>query len=169
MLNNKRTSTGLALGVGAVIVTLDVGLVYCGKAYPYSANHILHGTAFAAPAVSEVGLSVLDTICLTDEDGSRRPLVMRVLAYLFMDTYIQRASWSPNTSTTGHDCAAEKEPSYPHQFEEGKWFTSLRLWRSLHERSKHQKRVVQLGPARFSGRLYIRSQGFHRTYASNRT
>ncbi|QGI77094.1 hypothetical protein CEK25_003823 [Fusarium fujikuroi] len=80
MLNNKRTSTGLALGVGAVIVTLDVGLVYCGKAYPYSANHILHGTAFAAPAVSEVGLSVLDTICLTDEDGSRRPLVMRVLA-----------------------------------------------------------------------------------------
>ncbi|QGI59890.1 hypothetical protein CEK27_003861 [Fusarium fujikuroi] len=69
MLNNKRTSTGLALGVGAVIVTLDVGLVYCGKAYPYSANHILHGTAFAAPAVSEVGLSFLDTICLTDEDG----------------------------------------------------------------------------------------------------
>ncbi|SCV58623.1 uncharacterized protein FFB14_15751 [Fusarium fujikuroi] len=61
MLNNKRTSTGLALGVGAVIVTLDVGLVYCGKAYPYSANHILHGTAFAAPAMGVVAPSLCES------------------------------------------------------------------------------------------------------------
>lgn len=46
-------------------------------------------------------LSVLETICLTGQDGSRRPPVMQVLTCPFMDIYIQRASWSLNTSTTG--------------------------------------------------------------------
>ncbi|CVK99307.1 uncharacterized protein FMAN_02159 [Fusarium mangiferae] len=51
--------------------------------------------------VGEAIVSVLDTICLTGQDASRRPPVMQVLEYPFMDIYIQRASWSPNTSTTG--------------------------------------------------------------------
>lgn len=85
MQNNKRTSTGLALDVGAVIVSQ----------------------------------SFHDTICLTGQDGSRRPPRYASLGVpLHGHIHSTRILVSEYIDHWNHDCAAEKELSYPHQFEE---------------------------------------------------
>ncbi|CCT64471.1 uncharacterized protein FFB20_14749 [Fusarium fujikuroi] len=133
---------------GAVIVSLDVGLVCRGKAYPYPANHILYGTQFAAPAVSEVGLSVLDTLCLTGKESSPAryaslgvPLhghiqSTRILVPEYLD------HWN-------HDCIAEKQLSPPRQFEEGRVVevSEMNLASSLSARFEkiYKQRVTQEG------------------------
>ncbi|EXM17007.1 hypothetical protein FOTG_14720 [Fusarium oxysporum f. sp. vasinfectum 25433] len=132
----------------AVIVSLDVGLVCRGKAYPYPANHILHGTEFAAPAVSEVGLSVLDTICLTGKESSP-PRYASLGISLYGHIHSTRILVSEYIDHWNHDCAVEKELSYPRQFEEGRLVevSEINLALSLSARFEkiYKQRVTQEG------------------------